>query len=298
MPKIQEYFTKEEKLTPLGQGETAWTGAGRRIAPAYNEAASLIRESEREIVAGGEDIVGAAGLNVKGAEAEVRAAGLGVDAGRAEGAANDLAAGVRSKLMKAWASEFKDLYDIGEQGAPKIRGGGGGVNLRGGRDSDPFGILKDHPLNAGGYGAASEILGNGVALTNRITGNKGGFLTGPGDAKQSGRGLISPLGNGDNLVGEWQQSIGIPTGDKQQVAPEGYDPEHPDDQTTPLFMSPNGDTVLPNYAPAWDISGGPSVPPTPADPDLLSNILSGIGNFFSTPAPSSGVGENAQASDG
>jgi hypothetical protein len=312
MPKIVEYFTKEKNLTPLGVGEAAWTNAGRRIAPAYNEAGALIRESQKGIVQGGEDIVQAAAGNVKGAENEVRAASERVAAVRQQGDALNMAAEVQVKLEKAWASQFKDLYDIGVE-KPKGGGGGGFHVANGGKADDPFGILKDHPLNAGGYGAASEILGNGVALTNKISGNKGGFLTGPGDLNQSNR--YTKQAQQPFLPGSTPgaNGAGKPEGGQTYWQPIGPTPDEKqlkknfagEDQTQPFYAgSGQPDATLPNgqeyYQPigpntgenGWNFYGGPDqgqgqngpmAQPSQADSSVLgfiNGVGSAIAQFF------------------
>jgi hypothetical protein len=45
MPNIKEYIAPKETLTQPAEGEQAWTMAGRRIGPLYNEAATFEKEA-------------------------------------------------------------------------------------------------------------------------------------------------------------------------------------------------------------------------------------------------------------
>src|SRR5882672_9632198 len=57
MPRIREYVSKEDSLTPSQQGFAAWETAGRRIGPEYNEAGHLLSQSgELQAKAGAEQL--------------------------------------------------------------------------------------------------------------------------------------------------------------------------------------------------------------------------------------------------
>jgi hypothetical protein len=352
MPKIVEYVNKDDKLTPSSEGESAWTGAGRRIAPAYNEAATLIRESQKGIVQGGQDIASAVGLQVKGAkdiasatgqvaagakrvsEADAlqvksgenivkatdatvkeaqgveRAAGEQTAAAKAQGQAEVLQADQIEKLEKAFLSQYKDLFDIGETGAAAKAKGGGGMGFHtagGGRSSDPFGIMNNRfPQD---YGAGNEILNGATALTSKITGNKGPQFAGGGQPNDPKR-LISqdsPFipGSGSDFSSDRQQAgqggqtywgpIGPEPG-KGIFSGDPYSaPNNPPQTSTdqPEYYSPIGPNN--DSAKGWNFDGAPpNTAPTAASPNWAGQMLGSIGdaitNVFSGGAANAAEG--------
>jgi hypothetical protein len=291
MPKIVEYINKDDKLQPSSEGESAWTGAGRRIAPAFNEAATLIRESQKGIVTGGEDIASAAGLGVKGgenvarsatatatsAENIERAAGEQTAAGKAQGQAQVLQADQVEKLEKAFLSQYKDLFDIGEGGATKAARGGGGFKVAGGgRSSDDFGIMNNRfPQD---YGAGNEILNGATALTSRMTKDQfkaAQFPTVPGSGRAQ---MYEPASQGGTPTASGSYDTQAPGGFgdsltasqiKSQTA-QG-DAAFANDKPPPAnWQSSN----QPDAAFGWNQVGPPmaSMQPTPASPDWAAML--------------------------
>lgn len=140
MARIHEYTAPTTKITPSTQGLSAYEQAGRRIGPAYNEAANLTDRGARQ-----------------------------------EYEATNTLTGQQAKLQRALLSQYKDLFDEAQAvKAGKGAGGGGGFHVRepragrgagGGQATDPA--------------AASEVSNGAARLSHTLANsarNPGGLL--------------------------------------------------------------------------------------------------------------------------
>jgi hypothetical protein len=305
MPRIIEYINKKE-LTPSTQGDTAWTGAGRRMAPAYNEAANLSRQGAKDIQAGMDR---EAASTIEGAKQQ-------------------------DALVKSVDSQWKDLFDIGYRAPERTRagGGGGGGAVRGaGGGGGTADATQRSPRDT--YGAANEILGGAAAIAQGLhPAGPGGKLGAPGVSDGTdphfpligGGGNKTPAyspalqGGTPTMTGSYDNQLdygfGGPKGgyDPGTIAREvkqgdalyqdwasrtpGFGPDDPQRNPQAAQYSNYGSnqSLFSNDAP-WvpgvGYVSGPSAPPSAVTPSwsvggVLSNIGSAVSNWagsFATP---------------
>src|SRR5271166_4099666 len=194
MAKLQEYIAKNDKLTPSGAGETAWTNAGRRIGPAYNEAAHFLEKS-------------------------------GV-------AAEQLAhnAEQTAKLQNALDDQYKLLSDVYHETRPRSSGGGGGGATGGARGGGRNYNPSVHEISAGAADlSALAANGPGPPGGKAISVDQGGADPGmfyvpgtdnplPGFKQGSSWDMPQPSVNPDTGV----QYPGTPTGPANEPDANNY----------------------------------------------------------------------------